>query len=252
MLVKASFTDGTSDYVSAKATYQSSDNSIAVASPGRISTKKPGTASITIRYGGLEKTIPVKTSYFLLLSEAMNLTMFGVNTFDNLTHTLHISQWGQAGWSFANGIDLSDYRYLVFKFGTFNYPWGTHIKVKNGTTESREYKWEGTKQLIIDLKNITTDNGTVISPAHITAVRFWSAGGDLVVDNVYVTNKADASEETTGLSIHSADKSGDDLVDVYSVLGKLLKKQVKRNEAVTTLKNGVYIIDNQKIVISHQ
>ena len=252
VLVKASFTDGTSDYVSAKATYQSSDNSIAVASPGRISTKKPGTASITIRYGGLEKTIPVKTSYFLLLSEAMNLTMFGVNTFDNLTHTLHISQWGQAGWSFANGIDLSDYRYLVFKFGTFNYPWGTHIKVKNGTTESREYKWEGTKQLIIDLKNITTDNGTVISPAHITAVRFWSAGGDLVVDNVYVTNKADASEETTGLSIHSADKSGDDLVDVYSVLGKLLKKQVKRNEAVTTLKNGVYIIDNQKIVISHQ
>ena len=73
-----------------------------------------------------------------------------------------------------------------------------------------------------------------------------------MVDNVYVTNKADASEDTTGLSIHSEDKSGDDLVDVYCILGKLLKKQVKRNEAVTTLKNGVYIIDNQKIVISHQ
>jgi len=57
------------------------------------------------------------------------------------------------------------------------------------------------------------------------AVIFWSAGGDLVIDKVYLTNKADASEEITGLvDTFRGNITENDIVDVYSVTGKLLKK----------------------------
>ena len=194
--------------------------------------------------------VSVRASYFLLLAEAMNLTMFGNNTFNNNTRTLTLTQYGQAGWTFANGIDLSGYKYLVFKFGTLNYPWGTHIRIKDGSTESKEYKWEGKKELIIDLQNITTDNGATISPKHITAVRFWSAGGDYVIDKVYVTNKSDASEESTGLNNTIDDISENDIVDVFSITGKLVKKQIRRGDAIPQLTNGVYIIGRQKVVVT--
>ena len=252
ILVKATYADGHIDFVSSKASYQSSNTSVAIYSPGRITTLKDGFATITIGYGGLQKEVSINASYFLLLSDAMNLTMYGNNTFDNSTHTLHLTQWGQAGWTFGNGINLSGYKYLVFKFGTDNYPWGTHIKVIDGSTESKEYKWEGHRELIIDLQSITTDNSTVISPKHITAVRFWSAGGDLVLDKVYLTNKADASEEITGLADTFRDNiTENDIVDVYSVTGKLMKKQLRRGDAKLGLPNGVYIIGRQKVVITN-
>ena len=251
-LVKATYADGYTDFVSSKATYESSNALVATATPGRISTHKVGSASITISYGRFQKEISVKTSYFLLLAEAMNLKMFGDNTFDNTTRTLHLTQWGQAGWTFANGIDLSGYKYLVFKFGNMNYPWGTHIRIKDGSTESKEYKWEGQKELIIDLQNITTDNTELISPKHITAVRFWSAGGDYVVNNVYVTNNTDASEEVTGLIDVMRENSVDDIVDVYSLSAKLIKSQVRRAEASSGLANGIYIIGKQKVIVTNK
>lgn len=249
-LVKATYADGHSDFVSAKATYQSSNASVALGSPGRITALRDGSAFVTISYGGFQMEVSVRASYFLLLAEAMNLTMFGNNTFNNNTRTLTLTQYGQAGWTFANGIDLSGYKYLVFKFGTLNYPWGTHIRIKDGSTESKEYKWEGKKELIIDLQNITTDNGATISPKHITAVRFWSAGGDYVIDKVYVTNKSDASEESTGLNNTIDDISENDIVDVFSITGKLVKKQIRRGDAIPQLTNGVYIIGRQKVVVT--
>lgn len=250
VLLKATYADGHTDYVSDKAIYQSNNSSVATASPGRITTHKSGSATVTISYAGFQKEVSVKASYFLLLAEAMNLTMFGNNTFDNATRTLHLTQWGQAGWSFPNGIDLSEYKYLVFKFGNYNYPWGTHIRIKDGDTESKEYKWEGQKELVIDLQNITTGNGASISPKHITAVRFWSAGGDYVINNIYVTNNSDASEDVTAVNNVTDNNSDNDIVDVYSVTGKLIKKQVKRSDAKSGLMNGVYIIGGKKVSIT--
>ncbi|ADQ79803.1 glycoside hydrolase family 5 [Paludibacter propionicigenes WB4] len=248
ILVRATYADGRIDFVSSKANYQSSNPLVAIGSAGRISALKEGLATLTVSYGGFQKEISVKSNYFLLQSEAMNLTMFGANTFDNNSHTLHLTQWGQAGWSFPNGIDLSGYKYLVFKFGSYNYPWGSNIVIKDGSTESIGYKWEGKNELIIDLNNLVTETGIKISPNHITAVRFWSGGGDYIIDNVYLTNRSDASQETTGLEIPII-KSEDDIVDVFSVTGKLLKKQIRRGDAQKNLLNGVYIIGHEKVLI---
>lgn len=248
ILVRATYADGRIDFVSSKANYQSSNPLVATGSAGRISALKEGLTTVTVSYGGFQKEISVKSNYFLLQSEAMNLTMFGANTFDNSSRILHLTQWGQAGWSFPNGVNLGEYKYLVFKFGSYNYPWGSNIRIKDGSTESIEYKWEGKNELIIDLNNLVTETGIKISPNHITAVRFWSGGGDYIIDNVYLTNRSDASQEITGLEAPIV-KSEDDIVDVFSVTGRLLKKQTRRGDAQKNLINGVYIINHEKVLI---
>lgn len=253
VFVKATYDDGHIEYVSSKATYQSNNATVATGAPGRLIAKKDGTANITISYGGLDKQISVVASTFPLKAECMDLNMWGANTFDNSTHTLHITQWGQAGWTFTNGVDITGYKYLVFKFGTYNYPWGTNIHLKDGSTESQDYTWQGKKQLIIDLQNVKTSAGASIIANHITAVRIWSAGGDIVIDNVYLTNKSDASEETSSIDNITIDKlSGDDIVDVHTVTGVLVKSHVKRSEAKLGLSEGVYIIGHQKVIVMNR
>ena len=38
------------------------------------------------------------------------------------------------------------------------------------------------------------------------------------------------------------------LVDVYTILGTLAKKQVKKSQALEGLQRGIYIVDGKKII----
>ncbi|MDP4271139.1 MAG: sialate O-acetylesterase [Bacteroidota bacterium] len=253
--LRATYKDGHTQDITTKAAYAIGNPSLLRITNGYLEPLRDGATTVTASFKGelgevKQINLNVSAVTFPLKSEYMDLSMFGTNTFDDNTRTLHISQWGQAGWSFANGVDLSGYKYLVFKFGTLNYPWGTNIHLKDGNTESKDYTWQGQKQLMIDLQNVKTNEGVMITPNHITAVRFWSSGGDLVVDKVYLTNKPDGSEETTGVDRVTCEKpSGDDLVDVYTITGMIIKSQVKRSEAKLGLSDGVYVIDRQKVVV---
>jgi len=249
IFAKATYTDDRTEYVSSKATYTSNNAAVATGAAGRLIAHKDGTATVTVGFQGQEKQINVTASTFPLLAECMDLTMFGVNTFNNTTHTLSLCQYGQAGWSFVNGVDLSAYKYLVFKFGNYNYPWGTHIRVKNGDTESTEYKWEGSKQLVINLKTMITDGGLSLAASHITAVRFWSAGGDYVISKVYLTNNNNYTEPTGIEDVSVKQPSGNDLVDVYSLIGFRIRTQVKRSEATLGLTRGLYMVGSEKVIV---
>ena len=60
-----------------------------------------------------------------------------------------------------------------------------------------------------------------------------------------------STRKSTGLNIQTqaiADPNA--LVDVYCFDGRCIKTNVKRNEAILGLKNGVYIIDHQKTVVN--
>ena len=46
------------------------------------------------------------------------------------------------------------------------------------------------------------------------------------------------------------DISENDIVDVFSITGKLVKKQIRRGDAIPQLTNGVYIIGRQKVVVT--
>ena len=46
------------------------------------------------------------------------------------------------------------------------------------------------------------------------------------------------------------DKALSEIVDVYDITGQLVRKQVKRADAVKGLKKGIYVVDGQKFVVS--
>lgn len=43
----------------------------------------------------------------------------------------------------------------------------------------------------------------------------------------------------------------DEIVDVYSIDGRLVRNQIRCGQAMTELNNGIYLINNQKMVINH-
>ena len=49
-----------------------------------------------------------------------------------------------------------------------------------------------------------------------------------------------------------ADKSGQlsEIVDVYDVAGQLVRRQVKRADAVKGLKKGIYVVNGEKFVVA--
>ena len=52
--------------------------------------------------------------------ELFNPSIFENGTFDEKTHTLITGTYGFGGWRYFNGIDLSEYKYLVVEFGNDN------------------------------------------------------------------------------------------------------------------------------------
>ena len=77
----------------------------------------------------------------------------------------------------------------------------------------------------------------------------WGAGA--FTDQVTV-NYINVTTGTTSLAKTSINKDPNRLVDVYSISGTLIRKNVKYSEAVNELTNGLYIIGNKKVCISNK
>ena len=65
------------------------------------------------------------------------------------------------------------------------------------------------------------------------------------------TNEAESMVFSIGdaTGIASLNNVTDTLVDVYTITGKLMKKQVHAANAADGLTKGVYIINNRKVII---
>ncbi len=64
----------------------------------------------------------------------------------------------------------------------------------------------------------------------------------------FVLNSSSGTTTSTEGTIQNSNL--DELVNVYSIDGRLLLKEVKRSQAMNELSNGIYLFNNQKIVIS--
>ena len=60
------------------------------------------------------------------------------------------------------------------------------------------------------------------------------------------------TERGSGIGDVIADKAGrnSEIVDVYDITGKLVRRQVRRADAVKGLKRGIYIAGGKKYVVS--
>ena len=72
------------------------------------------------------------------------------------------------------------------------------------------------------------------------------SGNDLLLDDIQLWT-CDPGSLSTAESISA--KNADDIVNVYTVSGALVKANVKRSEALKGLLEGIYVVGNEKIIV---
>ena len=249
--LKAVYADGHTQEISDQATYTFDDPTIASANKGYIKGQTPGSTKVTATYtdknGQQYQTtfnVTVNAREFFSFKKEDIREFFGdTGTYDEATRTFHPGQWGQMGWQYDEGVDMSSYKYLVVKLKTpqncsahlnifpQNSIWGSCYQSEDfGSKTMIVIKMADVAAAQIDTKNI-----------HI--ISFWTNGtGDLVVDDVYLTNNDDYSKQTTGITTIQREIEND---VVYNLQGV---KVGSRNE-LKSLPRGIYIIGGKKVVV---
>ena len=200
LALTATFADGHTENIAAAARITSNsacvtvDNGVAVG-------RDEGTAILTAAYtdplgNTLTTRFPVRSTFFPFTASAINLNLFGdSNKYNESTHTFTPCLYGQLGWVYDNGADMSKYKYLIMNLkkrqtcgGTLNIYtensiWGDCHRVEIGA-ETR---------IVVNLQTAKlTDGGNkgkALDPSHVYIVALWGNGnGSIVVENMYLTN----------------------------------------------------------------
>lgn len=253
--VIATFEDGHQEDVSAAATYASSNPQVAAWENGKIRMKSDGYTTITISYAGkvgkaVSATVNVESSPFPLIEGIFNPRIWGDGTFNAETGEVKVGQYGFAGWMYSEGIDISGYKYCVavlhepeqdgvsFRLFDQNDYWSDAAEVSFAP---------GTCIAVHDLKNLKSSQQRVMDSSHIYIAGFWGYGGNpFKVKKVYLTNSDDYTETGVGnVTLYDSE----DVVDVYTLSGICLRRQVRAGVATQGLAPGIYVIGNNTIII---
>lgn len=194
------------------------------------------------------KEINFTSTPFPIISGFFNPSIFETGSFNQTTHEIQTGKYGFAGWKYPSALDLSGYRYLIAELDGANNS-AVSFRVfdqDNYWSDPAKADFGSNKKVVLDLKNLKSDNGRTLDPSHIYIAGFWSLGNTLFrITKVYVSDTTDGE---SGLDIITSSLH-DTLVDVYNTQGIKLKSNVPVNEATAGLKPGLYIIGNQKVFI---
>ena len=92
---------------------------------------------------------------------------------------------------------------------------------------------------------------TKVDPSHLYIIGLWSDGSsEIKINEVYVTNNDDYTKMTGIEEVQDKVLDENEPVDVYSVMGIKIRSHVLRKEATLNLPEGMYLVGNQKILIS--
>ncbi|MFW6326978.1 MAG: glycoside hydrolase 43 family protein, partial [Bacteroidota bacterium] len=262
--VNALFRDGHTENVATEVSYSISNPEVISIINGQIIAGQNGEAQITGVYQdrvGNQKTIEFNAtvSTFPLTNELFDPSIWENGTFDETTGELITGQYGFGGWQYDNGLDLSGYKFLVVRLKDVP-GGGASFRIfdeNNYWSSPFSFDVENETELVIDLNRMKKEvDGQMIAvdPSHIYILGFWSVGGSpIIIEEVFLS---DSDEYDTSVQELVFEKlNPDDVVEVYSVTGQLLRSDVKRRDAVSGLPVGVYIIGNinkgyGKVVVS--
>lgn len=193
LLLRAHYTDGTSDLVTAKGTYSSSASNIIKVENGRMAALKDGEATITATFSGVELKVTVSATTFPLTNAAFNPNIWEKGTFDETTKTLVTGQYGFGGWHYNNGINLSGYKYLVVELAADQQCSASFrlFDQNNYWSSPAAYDFGNSRRIVITLNEMyRSDNSQVkVSPANIYYAGFWSTGGKpIVIEKITLEN----------------------------------------------------------------
>lgn len=252
--VSAVFMDGHVEDVTMAAAYKSSDESIVKPVNGRLTALRDGYAQITVSYqGGLGEpcslSVGVSAQTFPFVNGLFNPSIWETGTFNEETHEIKVGKYGFAGWKYSAGIDLSAYKYCVAKLSGQNTD-GVSFRlfdIDNYWSDPSINSFNNDNLSVVKLGEMYSEQNRKLDPSHIYIVGFWGFGNNpFVIEKVYLTNSDDLTD-----SIDEIIYDADEIVDVYTVTGILLRSSVRRAEAVDGLPDGIYIVGHEKIAVKH-
>ena len=246
----ATFKDGHTENVAAKAKYEVSDPEVLSLSSGMVVGKKDGRVAVKATYtdpmgNTLTASFTASSTFFPWADEYINKTLFGEGTYLEQTHAFFPGVNGQMGWVYENGADMSGYKYLVFKLDKVQkvnaainiYPqnsiWGNCYSKPIGDAT----------MVVIPLQEIEYTSGDAIgepvNTANIMIVALYAGSGGVIdVSDAYLTNNDDYSPEGVSVgSIHIRPTETDG--PVYNLQGMRVDRMTK----------GVYIQNGKKILV---
>ena len=254
----AIYQDGHTEEITQVADVDIQNPEVLLVEAGQIMALKDGESTVTFSYKSTfgerqSVTVHIVSSTFPLTAQLFNPNIYSEGSFDETTHTLVTGQYGFGGWWYDDGVDLSEYKYLVVKLGNTE-SCGASFNIFDENSywsKPAAYVVGGKRQMVVNLNDAykKQDDGSSVklNPSHIYGVGFWSLGGSpIVIDKVYLTN-SDDYEDPTGIVDVVVDK--DPLVDVYTITGIKLRTQVRRSEVIRELPVGIYIVGREKIAI---
>jgi beta-xylosidase len=260
----ALFMDGQTETVSSEVTIINSNPQIADVVNGQIIARENGETSITATYQdklGNQQSVDfnVVVSTFPLSNEGFDPSIWESGSFDETAGELITGQYGFGGWQYDNGLDLSDYKFLVVKLKEVPGGDASFRIFDESSYWSSPFSFdvENETELVIDLNRMKKDvDGQLVAvdPSHVYIVGFWSTGGTpILIEDVFLSNSDEY--DTSVQEVVFEELKPDDIVEVYSLRGQLLRSGVKRKDAVSSLPVGVYIIGNTdkgygKVVVS--
>jgi beta-xylosidase len=206
--VVATYRDGHSENVAAQARYETDASYVIEIRNGRIFGLAEGTANVRVYYTdplGNEKSqqFTVRSTFFPFGKQFIKTDFFANGTYTESNHTFQPGQYGQMGWEYPNGADMSGYKYLVIKLAATSSD--SHLNI---FTEGSIWSpccatpdFGSKKQIVLDLSTAkyTSDSakkGQPLDTKNIRIVSFWGNGSKSIrVSDMYLTNNSDYSPE---------------------------------------------------------
>ena len=248
----ATFADGHTEDVSAKAKYTASIDGIVQMQGGMVRGLEEGIVDVTATYtdpmgNEFQATTNVRSSFFPFAAEYISTSLFSEGTYTEKTHTFRPGQYGQMGWEYSNGADMSGYKYLVIKLKRTAS--SAHLNVFTAPSIWSDCcatpDFGSKRQIVLDLQTAkyTSGNNTgqPLNTQNIRIVSFWSNYGTIVVDDMYLTNNDDYTRSIPVGIEEIAEEQQPTSDAVYDLAGR---KVTNGN-----LPRGIYIIGNRKVAV---
>jgi hypothetical protein len=253
--LKAVYQDGHIIQVNKKATYQFNDSTLSRVYNGYLEVLKDGNSEIKASYideEGKTSTISfnVESSSFPLTTNYFNPSIYGNGSFDAKTHSVTTDTYGFGGWQYSNGLDLSDYKYLIVQLASPQ-SCGASFRIFDENSywaSSCDNPFGNSIKMIVNLNSMKkTANGvsSACSPSHIYIMGFWSYGGSPIkIKDIFLSNDGinPVTTDIHDIMMGKADVSS----DIFTIDG------IKINRLSNNLKmlpRGLYIKDRKSIFV---
>ena len=251
----ATYLDGHSREVTALANYEVSDPRVVTVRNGQLVALAEGDARVTATYvdakgNELSTAFSVRSTFFPFASQYISTSLFSEGTYVESSRTFKPGQYGQMGWEYSSGADMSAYKYLVIKLKSA--PSGAHLNLFTAGSIWSDCcstpDFGSKKQIVLNLQTAKYTSGDkkgqVIDAKNVHIVSFWSNYGSIVVDDMYLTNNSDYSrvDPLTVITPAVVSRRSAAGQPVYDLSGRRLR-------SASNIRPGVYLQNGRAFVV---